>query len=227
MNANPIARRHATDADPEEARIHRAELVRILRADVSDPRVLSVLASVPRHLFVPGVSLRRAYANHPAPIGHDQTISQPTVVAMMTAALELTGKERVLEIGTGSGYQAAVLSRLARAVYSIEVVPQLAEESRERLLRLGYGNTYVRSGDGYEGWPEAAPFDRIIVTAAPVEVPAALFEQLADPGILVAPVGRRSWTQALLRYRKAGGRITCEDLGPVSFVPMLPAEEVR
>jgi protein-L-isoaspartate(D-aspartate) O-methyltransferase len=211
--------------EPEEARVHRAELVRAIRGDVEDVHVLDAIGRVPRHLFMPGVSIRRAYANQAAPIGYQQTISLPTVVGMMSSALELTGKERVLEIGTGSGYQTAVLSLLSALVYSIETVPELAEQSRERLSRLGYTRVLVRTGDGFEGWQEAAPFDRIIVTAAPCEVPPTLFDQLSSNGVLVAPVGRRSWTQSLMRYRKTAGRIACEDLGAVSFVPMIHIAE--
>jgi len=211
--------------EPEEARVHRSELVRAIRGDVEDVKVLDAIARVPRHLFIPGISIRRAYANQAAPIGHAQTISQPTVVGMMSSALELTGKERVLEIGTGSGYQTAVLSLLSAMVYSIELVPELAETARERLSRLGYTGILVRDGDGFDGWPEAAPFDRVIVTAAPSDVPPALFDQLSDNGVLVAPVGRRPWTQSLMRYRKISGRIACEDLGAVSFVPMIHVGE--
>jgi protein-L-isoaspartate(D-aspartate) O-methyltransferase len=180
-----------------------------------------VMERVPRHLFVPGVSLQRAYANYPAPIGYGQTISQPTVVAIMTEALDLTGRERVLEIGTGSGYQAAILSLLASAVYSIEIVPELAEDARLRLLRMGYANVHVRAGDGYKGWPERAPFERILVTAAPDEVPQTLLDQLAEGGVLVTPVGPSGTSQRLLRYRKVRGRTSSEDLGGVRFVPMV------
>lgn len=210
-----------TPDDPAEARIHRARLVREVAADLTDERVLSAMARVPRHLFVPYVSFGRAYMNEPVPIGHDQTISQPTIVGIMTEALELTGRERVLEIGTGSGYQTAVLSLLASDVFSIELVPELAAEARERLSRLGYRNVDVRQGDGYAGWSEAAPFDRIIVTAAPERVPTVLLDQLSEGGILVVPAGDRGQIQRLLRYRKHDGQLIGEDLGPVRFVPMV------
>lgn len=210
--------------DPAEAREYRAELVRELRGEIRDQNVLDVIASVPRHLFVPGASLYRAYANHAASIGYGQTISQPYVVALMTEALELRGRERVLEIGTGSGYQAAILSVLAAEVYTMEVVEPLATEARERLLRLGYSDIHVRAGDGYAGWPEEAPFDRVIVTAAPEEVPAMLLDQLAEGGILVAPIGPTGWGQSLLRYRKTHGLVSCEDLGRVRFVPMVSGD---
>ncbi len=180
---------------------------------------------VPRHLFVPEASLDEAYRNEPLPIGHGQTISQPFIVGLMTEALELAGNERVLEIGTGSGYQAAILSLLAGSVHSVEIVRELAEESRARLAHLGYDNVRVRAGDGYAGWPEEAPFDRIIVTAAAEKVPAALFAQLANGGILVIPVGQSDRTQRLLRYRRTGRRLAREDLGAVRFVPMVPNAE--
>lgn len=210
--------------DSEEARAVRLELVRDLGGEIRSARVLDAMARVPRQLFMPGVSLRRAYLDQAAPIGHGQTISQPTVVAIMTEALELQGNERVLEIGTGSGYQAAILSLLAAEVYSVEVVKELAEEARARLLELGYTNVHVRAGDGYEGWPEQSPFDRIIVTAAPDVMPDVLLDELKDPGILVVPVGPHGWSQRLLRCRKEGGRILRDDLGPVAFVPMVPGD---
>jgi protein-L-isoaspartate(D-aspartate) O-methyltransferase len=215
---------HGLVDDPEEARALRTRLVRELTDDVQDARVLGAMERTPRHLFVPGVSLRQAYLNHPAPIGYGQTISQPTIVGIMTEALELGGRERVLEIGTGSGYQAAILSLLAAEVFTIEVVSELAYEARARLLRLGYANVHVRAGDGYAGWPEEAPFDRVLVTAAPDEVPETLLDQLADDGILVVPAGPSAWTQRLLRYRKNGGFVSCEDLGAVRFVPMVPSD---
>jgi len=209
--------------DPPEAQAYRSALVSKLAWEVSDPRVLDALRRVPRHLFVPGVPLTEAYIDDPLPIGHRQTISQPTIVAIMTHALELTGTERVLEIGTGSGYQAAILSLLAAEVYSVEVVPELAEEARARLASLGYANVKVRTGDGYGGWPELAPFDRILVTAAPPVLPPDLLRQLGDPGILVAPVGDDGWSQRLVRVRLGGGKASEEDLGGVRFVPMVEA----
>jgi protein-L-isoaspartate(D-aspartate) O-methyltransferase len=216
--------RASVAGDSDEARAYRAELVRGLAREIKDARVLDAMGRVPRHLFVPGASLARAYMDDPVPIGYGQTISQPAVVAIMTEALELQGRERVLEIGTGSGYQAAILSLLASQVYTIEIVKALAEEARVRLLRLGYANVQVRAGDGYKGWPEQAPFARILVTAAPDEVPRALLDQLAEGGVLVAPVGPSGWTQRLLRYRKVAGRFSTEDLGAVRFVPMVPGD---
>lgn len=219
-----VARVQPDPTDTEEARACRAELVRDLELEVADVRVLDAMGRVPRHLFVPHATLSVAYANSPAPIGHGQTISQPTIVALMTEALELTGRERVLEIGTGSGYQAAVLALLATEVHSVENIAPLAEEARARLARLGYANVHVHLGDGYGGLPSEAPFDRIVVTAAPEETPRVLLEQLADGGILVVPVGRSDWPQRLVRYRKQRAMVTAEDLGGVRFVPMVRAD---
>jgi protein-L-isoaspartate(D-aspartate) O-methyltransferase len=191
----------------------------VSRGDLHEGRVAEAMRRVPRHAFVPGAPLDVAYRDTPLPIGFGQTISQPTVVAIMTQALELSGAERVLEVGTGSGYQAAILSLLAHEVFSVEVVPDLATRSSRRLAELGYANVHVRAGDGYLGWPERAPFDRIIVTAAPPTVPEALFDQLTDGGVLVVPVGE--YQQDLLRYRKQDDGTSVQDLGPVSFVPMV------
>jgi protein-L-isoaspartate(D-aspartate) O-methyltransferase len=213
--------RAAPPPDTEDARSYRAALVRLL-PPIGDERVRHAMHDVPRHQFVPAdVPLSVAYADGPLDIGHGQTASQPTVVAMMSEALEVRGPERVLEVGTGSGYQAAVLSLLAAKVYSIEVVAALAQEARDRLTRLGYANVQVRAGDGYAGWPDAAPFDRILLTAAPPEAPTALLDQLTDGGVLVAPVGADPQTQHLARYRKRGAQVVEEDLGGVRFVPMV------
>jgi protein-L-isoaspartate(D-aspartate) O-methyltransferase len=184
-----------------------------------------VLRAVPRHRFMPGASISEAYWNNAHPIGHGQTISQPTVVAIMTDALRLDGTERVLEIGTGSGYQAAILAKLARDVYSIEIVPALATDATERLRALGYANVHVKHGDGYRGWPEHAPFDRVLLTAAPPELPSALVAQLRDGGIVVAPVGDRD--QMLYRWTKKNGALSRETLASVRFVPMVEATPGR
>ena len=211
--------------DPEEARSARERLVRGIAADLGglDERVIDALRAVPRHRFYAAPSMADAYDDRPKPIGLGQTISQPTVVAMMTQALALTGAERVLEIGTGSGYQAAILSRLAKHVDSIEIVRPLGEAARDRLAAMGYANVSVRIGDGYQGWPEDAPFDRILLTAAPPSIPPALLAQLVEGGILVAPVGAGR-DQRLFRIRKTQGRLIEEDLGPVVFVPMVTAD---
>ena len=189
---------------------------------IRDPRVLKAMAEVPRHLFVPPALRCDAEANRPLPIGQGQTISQPFIVAYMTEALELGGSERVLEVGTGSGYQAAVLSLLAREVFSIEIVPELAAAAAELLLRtLALPNVRLRVGDGHRGWPEAAPFDRVLVTAAPAEIPPALIEQLAPGGRLVVPVGADPEVQQLeLVVRGVDGVTTTTHLIPVRFVPL-------
>ena len=198
----------------------RREMVRTqLRGrDITDEGVLAVMGQVPRHLFVPEGERVRAYADHPLPIGLRQTISQPYIVAYMTQALGVEEGDRVLEIGTGSGYQAAVLSLLAAEVYTIEILPELAESAGERLAGLGYDNVHVRAGDGYFGWPEHAPFDGIMVTAAPGHVPPRLVEQLAPGGRLVMPVGESY--QELVRITRGEEGTTLERLLPVRFVPM-------
>jgi protein-L-isoaspartate(D-aspartate) O-methyltransferase len=187
---------------------------------IHDGRVLRAMAEVPRHLFVPPSLRSHAYEDGPLPIGHEQTISQPYIVALMSQSLELTGNETVLEVGTGSGYQAAVLSHLAERVYSIEILPELAETARGRLRQLGYHNVTVVLGDGNQGWPAAAPYDAIVVTAAAPRIPPALLNQLAEGGRLVLPVEFQDG-QHLLRLRKRGGRVTREDLGLVKFVPLV------
>jgi protein-L-isoaspartate(D-aspartate) O-methyltransferase len=211
--------------DSPRARELREGLITSLLAhgDLHPGRVANAMRSVPRHAFVADSPLEAAYADVPLPIGFRQTISQPTVVAIMTEALELSGRERVLEIGTGSGYQAAILGVLSREVFSVEIVAELAERASRQLAALGYLNVHVRSGDGYLGWPALAPFDRIVVTAAPPNVPQTLLDQLAEGGVLVAPVGPNPYEQELLRYRKSGGRFLVDDLGPVAFVPMVSA----
>jgi protein-L-isoaspartate(D-aspartate) O-methyltransferase len=194
-----------------------------LRArDIRDPRVLEVMGRVPRHLFVPEALRFRAYADHPLPIGSGQTISQPYIVALMTQLAEVEPDELVLEVGTGSGYQAAVLSELVKEVATIEILPELADTARKRLAELGYKNVTVRTGDGYVGWKEKAPFDAILVTAAAPEVPPPLVEQLASGGILVIPVGPQSQVQSLLRIQKAeDGTTTTREILPVVFVPLV------
>lgn len=189
---------------------------------IKNAQVLKALRSVPRHLFMPVDVRPHAYEDRPVPIGYGQTISQPYIVAFMSEALEVQPKHRVLEIGTGSGYQAAILSGLAAEVYTIEIVPALAKSSAETLKQLGYNNVHVLAGDGYKGWPEKAPFDRIILTAAPPELPQALVDQLKPGGILLAPVGKTTLEQEIIRVSKAAdGKITRRSLLPVRFVPMV------
>jgi protein-L-isoaspartate(D-aspartate) O-methyltransferase len=186
--------------------------------DIRDNRVLDAMLSVPRHLFIPEPQRAQAYEDHPVPIGYSQTISQPYIVAFMTQALQVEPGHRVLEIGTGSGYQAAVLARLVKMVYTIEIVEPLATRARETLTELGIRNVEVRTGNGYLGWPEQAPFDRIMVTAAPDRVPPALVEQLKIGGIMAIPVGTVSQQLRILR-RTQTGLDTLHTL-PVRFVPM-------
>lgn len=194
--------------------------------DVSDQRVLLSMMKTPRHLFVPEPFRPLAYEDSALPIGERQTISQPYIVGLMTEQLNLTGKEKVLEIGTGSGYQAAILSQLTTEVFSIELIQVLADSSSQRLKDLGYDNVKVRWGDGYQGWPEQAPFDRIIVTAAPPEIPEKLLEQLAPGGIMVLPVGDHY--QELKRLEKSeDGRIESETIIPVRFVPMVHPDSIE
>ncbi len=190
----------------------------IAARDIKNPVVLEAMRRVPRHEFVPEPLRGNAYADSPLPIGHDQTISQPYIVAYMTEALELDRSHRVLEIGTGSGYQAAVLGEIAKEVYTIEIVAPLAEGARAILKQLGYANVQVRTGNGYLGWPEQAPFDRVIVTAAPDDIPPALVEQLKPGGLMAIPVGVGTQELRILRRTETGMQ-TLRTL-PVRFVPM-------
>jgi protein-L-isoaspartate(D-aspartate) O-methyltransferase len=180
---------------------------------------------VPRHLFVPDDVRAQAYGDSPLPIGYGQTISQPYIVAFMTEALELQPSHRVLEIGTGSGYQAAILAQLVREVYTIEILEPLASRARETLSALGYGNVTVRAGDGYRGWPEHAPYDRVIVTAAPEEIPQALVDQLIVGGLMAIPVGVD--VQELRIVRRTASGLETLQTQPVRFVPMTRKEDVK
>jgi protein-L-isoaspartate(D-aspartate) O-methyltransferase len=212
------AQRGARDWDAERGRMVDEQL----RArDIRSARVLDALRTVPRHLFVPEPQRAQAYIDSPLPIGHDQTISQPYIVAFMTQALDIAPGDRVLEIGTGSGYQAAVLGALAKEVYTIEIVPALAERARETLSELGYRNVQVRTGNGYLGWPEHAPYDRIMVTAAPDEVPPALVQQLKIGGLMAIPVGAVTGIQQLRILRRTASGTETLDTLPVRFVPMI------
>lgn len=211
----------------EELARARRELVAELREKgIRDPRVLSAMEKVPRHLFVLPEYLPWAYDDRPLPIGLGQTISQPYIVALSTEALELSGEEKVLEIGTGSGYQTAILAELAKEVFTVERLPELSWEARERLRNLGYRNVHFRIGDGTRGWPEEAPFSAILVTAAAPKVPQSLLAQLSEGGRLVIPVGGR-FHQDLWLVRKEGGRPVYEHLCPVSFVPLIGEEGWR
>lgn len=218
----------ASQADDPYA-LARERLVRdrIESAGVSDPRVLDAIRSTPRHEFVPASQRNRAYFDMALPIGESQTISSPFIVALMTEALAPQPDDKVLEIGTGSGYQAAVLSPLVAHVYSIEIVPELGEKAAETLDRLGYRNVSTRVGDGFLGWPDAAPFDKIIVTCSPESVPQPLVDQLAEGGMIIIPVGER-YQQTLYRIVKRDGELVRESLRPTLFVPMTgTAESMR
>ncbi len=219
--------------NPTEQELARNRLLEEIELDTRDTshmtgreklsdRVMAAMAKVPRHEFVLPEDLPLAYINRPRGIGHGQTISQPFVVALMTDLLDLTPEDRVLEIGTGSGYQAAVLAELAARIYSVEVIVELADTARERLRRLGYDHVEVRHVDGHGGWPEEAPFDAIIVTAAPPRLPEELVAQLAEGGRMVAPVGHRIMGQELRLYTKGPeGAIRSRGVLPVAFVPMV------
>lgn len=188
---------------------------------VHEPAVLAAMRRVPRHRFVPTDLIRHAYADRPLPIGHGQTISQPYIVALMTQLLQLEGGEKVLEIGTGSGYQAAVLAEITDRVYTIEIVEPLARSAARRLRGLGYAQVQARHGDGYWGWPEEAPFDAIVVTAASSHIPPPLLEQLRPGGRMAIPVGAPFQTQALMLVEKQeDGSLVQRSLGPVRFVPL-------
>jgi len=195
----------------------------LARAGIRDTRVLAAMAQVPRDLFVPPTFAEHAWDNVALPIGHGQTISQPLVVACMTEALEVGDRDTVLEIGTGSGYQTAVLARLCRRVFTIERHRALLREAEQRFAQLRLGNVTSRFGDGSKGWPEPAPFDRILMTAAAPELPHALVDLLAPDGILVGPLGRERHDQTLVRVRRnAEGAVFCEELCVVRFVPLVP-----
>jgi protein-L-isoaspartate(D-aspartate) O-methyltransferase len=200
----------------------RREMVayQIRARGIENPRVLAAMERVPRHEFVPALLRGLAYSDRPLPIGHDQTISQPYIVAFMTAALDPAPSDKVLEIGTGSGYQAAVLAELVAQVYTIEIVPELGERAGADLARLGFGNVHVRVGDGYEGWPAHAPFDAIIVTCSPEQVPQPLVDQLRDGGRMIIPVGTQAHGQELYLLEKRGGKVVKRAVLPVRFVPM-------
>ena len=207
----------------EDFAIARVRMVReqLAARGITDARVLSAMTRVPRHEFVPPGLRAQAYGDGPLPIGHGQTISQPYIVAFMTAALNPKPGDRVLEIGTGSGYQAAVLSSLVAEVFSMEIVAPLAQRAEADLKRLGYGNVTIRAGDGTLGWPEAAPFDAIIVTCAPEEVPRALVDQLKVGGRMIIPVGRPLGAQELYLLRKRPTGLETQAVLPVRFVPMV------
>ena len=214
----PAAAQEESDDRLEE----RMKMVdtQIRRRGVTDKDALAAMERVPRHEFVPGQYQAQAYADHPLPIGHGQTISQPYIVALMTELLELETTDRVLEIGTGSGYQAAILAEVVADVYTVEIIEPLAVEARERLARLGYDNIHTLQADGYYGWEEYAPYDAIIVTAAPDHIPQPLVQQLGDGAKLVIPVGPPGGYQSLWQLTKEGGQVKKRNVSGVLFVPL-------
>lgn len=206
--------------DPFLAERTRMVTTQIAARGINDAATLQAMRRVPRHLFVPSSQLKDAYSDRPLPIGYSQTISQPFIVAYMTQLARPAKDKKALEIGTGSGYQAAVLAEIVDSVFTIEIVPELANEASARLKMLGYGNIISKYGDGYRGWPEKAPFDIILVTAAADHIPEPLKEQLAEGGRLVMPVGDPATVQYLIVLTKRKGRITEQRLEPVRFVPL-------
>jgi len=197
----------------------------IVNRGVRDANVLRAMRKVPRHLFMPESCRASAYADHPLPIGEGQTISQPYIVAFMTEALKLKPGDRVLEIGTGSGYQAAVLAEIVKDVYSIEIVESLGKRAEQTLSKLGYTNVHIKIGDGYKGWPEKAPFDAIIVTCAPEQIPTVLIDQLKEGGRMIIPVGREGAVQRLMIGIKTKGRLKTQEVMLVRFVPMVQGND--
>lgn len=213
-SASPVEEAAYTQARFDLVKYH------IEGAGIRNPEVLRAMRAVPRHKFVLPQYLDQAYEDHALPIGYGQTISQPYIVAWMTELLELQPGEKVLEIGTGSGYQAAILAELGYVdVYTIEIVPELAESASRRLKELGYTNVHAKQGDGYYGWAEFAPFDAIIVTAAPDHLPGPLADQLTDGGRIVIPIGPPGWLQSLWKFVKVGGELKAYNMGGVGFVP--------
>ncbi len=208
------------EIDPKRSR-ERMVRDQIMARGVTATRVLSVMRKVPRHLFVEEALKPQAYEDHPLPIGSGQTISQPYVVALMTQALDVQPGMKVLEIGTGSGYQTAVLAEMDAVVYSVERVPELHMRAKNRLAAMGYGKVHLKLDDGTLGWPDAAPFDRILVTAGGPAIPQPYIEQLADPGLLVIPVGPERRSQQLVVLRKRDGKIARKSLGDVAFVDLV------
>ncbi len=217
----PCTRAETRARETDEAMGHTTMIAQIERYGIRDPRVIRAMAQVQRHRFIPEKYLEacNAYGDHPCPIGFGQTISQPFIVAYMTERIAPEAGEKVLEIGTGSGYQAAILAELGADVYSIEIIPELADHARRALSEEGYAKVHVRTGDGYKGWPEHAPFDAIIVTCAPDDVPPALVEQLKDGGRMIVPVGEGA--QRLVILRKKDGKAEKEEDLAVVFVPMV------
>ena len=222
----PACRAQPDTADAYGQARHEMVRAQIASRDVTDPAVLRAMRAVPRHQFVPDRLADWAYTDRPLPIGQGQTISQPYIVAFMTELVQPDSTDRVLEVGTGSGYQAAVLAEIVDSVYTIEIVPELAHTARDRLVRLGYDNVVVRHGDGYAGWPARAPFDAIVVTAAPKQIPPSLLEQLAPGGRMVIPVGPvRELQHLTLVTKTTNGAVRTRRVLPVRFVPFQRNED--
>lgn len=214
-------------AQEKTYKMERENMVKqqLIHRGITDSLTLDAMTKVPRHLFVPPHLMEKAYTDSPLPIGYDQTISQPYIVAFMTSVLELTKEDKVLEIGTGSGYQAAILAQIADSVFTIEIVSELVKSAREKFEFLHLENIEVRYGDGYFGWPEYAPFDKIIITAAAKEIPPLLFDQLCEGGKMILPVGPEFQVQYLVLVEKKNGKMVMHNLLPVRFVPFTREEE--
>ncbi len=216
----PTSEKEEKEADPYLETRKKMVETQMRARDITDEEVLTAMETVPRHEFVPQELIKQAYRDHPLPIGYGQTISQPYIVALMTQLLHLKRGDEVLEIGTGSGYQAAVLAELTAKVYTVEIVEELEQQAEERLRRLGYTNIKVKYADGYYGWEEYAPYDAIIVTAAPDHIPQPLLQQLKDGGRLVIPVGPPGGYQTLWQIEKKGDQIISNNITGVIFVPL-------
>ena len=222
-----IFSKHTFSADKQDDYTYmRKQMVnrQIIARGIKDKRVISAMLTVPRHLFVPERNRLKSYHDTPLPIGEGQTISQPYIVAFMTECLNLKSDDTVLEIGTGSGYQAAVLAELAKEVYTVEILPGLSKRAWTVLKKLDYSNVYLKTDDGYRGWPEKAPFDAVIVTCAPEKIPQALIDQLKEGGRIIIPVGDQWSVQQLVRGVKKNGKLIQKEVLPVRFVPMVRDE---
>lgn len=212
-----------TVLENDTAAYQRKKMVdeQIIQRNIRDDRVIAAMGKVPRHLFIPEENRADAYEDRPVPIGHGQTISQPYIVSLMTESLQIKKGEKILEIGTGSGYQAAILKEMDAQVYTIEIIPELAAFAEQNLNQTGYSTVKVKTGDGYLGWPEFAPFDAVIVTCAPEKVPQPLIDQLKEDGRMVIPVGPENHVQELFLLKKIGGDLVRQSIAPVRFVPMV------